>query len=130
MSGNKNIHNDPKANTNGLNKNPQNINKEGRPKKIYTVIKEMGYSADDIRTAFGELAFYSLDELKNIIADESKPVIARIVANQFKTALVNSDWNRIKEILEHVIGKAKQEIKTDGEVSLIWNETTINEPNK
>lgn len=96
-------------NTNGFQKNPQNIGK-GRKKKIYTVIKEMGYSADDVKTAFGELAFYTLGELKAVYSDESKPIITRIIANQFFTALKKSDWNKIKEILEHVIGKPQQTI--------------------
>lgn len=88
---------------------------KGRPKKIYKVIKEMGYNADDIKTAFGELAFYTLPELKKVHDDESKPIITRIIANQFFQALKKSDWNKIKEILEHVIGKAQSTVtvKTD-----------------
>ena len=112
MAGKNDIHNDPNANTNGFKQNPQNIGK-GRKKKIYTVIKEMGYSADDIKTAFGELAFYTLDELKKVYEDESKPIITRIIANQFFTALKKSDWNKIKEILEHVIGKAQSTTVVD-----------------
>lgn len=110
MPGKNDIHNDPNANTNGFKQNPQNIGK-GRPKKIYSVIKEMGYSADDIKTAFGELAFYSEDELKKIHADKSQPIITRIISNQFAKALKDANWNKIKEILEHVIGKPKEEVK-------------------
>ena len=115
MPGKNDIHNDPNANTNGFKENPQNIGK-GRKKKIYTVIKEMGYSADDIKTAFGELAFYSLAELKAVHDDESKPIITRIIANQFFQALSKSDWTKIKEILEHVIGKPKQETELSGSI--------------
>ena len=106
----------------GFDKNPQNINKGGRPKKIYTVIKEMGYSADDIKTAFGELAFYTLPELKKVYESEDQPVITRIIANQFFTALKKSDWNKIKEILEHVIGKPQLNVSTDN----ISNDFTFN----
>ncbi len=108
MGGNKDIHNDPKANTEGFANNPQNINKAGRPKKIYTIIKNMGYSADDIRAAFGELAFYTLKQLEEVHDDETKPVITRIIANQFFMALKKSDWGKIKEILEHVVGRPQQ----------------------
>jgi hypothetical protein len=109
MPGRNDIHNDPKANTNGFDKNPQNIG-GGRKKKIYTILKEKGYSKDDVTTAFGELAFYTKDELESVYADESKPIITRIIANQFFQALKNSDWSRIKEIMEHVIGKPLQSI--------------------
>lgn len=101
-----------KRNTNGFDKNPENIGK-GRKKKIYTILKEKGFSADDIKTAMGEMAFYTLPELKSVYDDEDKPVIARIVANQFYQALKKSDWNKIKEILEHVIGKPLQEVKQE-----------------
>lgn len=100
--------------------------KNGRKKKIYTILKEKGYSADDIKTAFGELAFYTFDELNELNNDESKPVIARIVANQFCKALLGSDWNKIKEILEHVIGKPNQSTDiTTGGKPIIPQETTV-----
>ena len=109
--GDKKIHEHPKANTNGFDKNPQNIG-GGRKKKIYTILKETGYSADDVKESFRELAFYSLAELRKVYEDQNSPIIVRIVANQFFTALKKSDWTRIREILEHVIGKPKQEIDT------------------
>ena len=89
---------------------PENIG-NGRKKKIYNILKEKGYSADDIKTAFGEMAFYTIAELQNVHKDETKPVIARIIANQFYLALKKGEWNKIKEILEYVIGKPNQSIE-------------------
>lgn len=116
--GDKKIHEHEKANTNGFDKNPQNIG-HGRKKKIYTILKEKGYSADDIKTAFGEIAFYNTEELSSIIDDNDKPIITRIVANQFKLALDKGDWNRIKEILEHTIGKPSQPLDLNGNINYI-----------
>jgi hypothetical protein len=101
------------ANISGFNQMPENINKSGRPKKIYTVLTEQGYSKDDIRTAFGELAWYNIKELENLHRDKDKPAIVRIIANQFMLALDKGDFSKIREILEHTIGKPKQDIKTD-----------------
>lgn len=97
-------------NTNGFQKNPQNI--RNKPKKIYTILKEKGYSSMDIKTAFGEMAWYTLAELKEVHEDEKQPVITRIVANQFYAALKKADWTKIKEILDHVVGKPLQTIET------------------
>lgn len=88
----------------------QDPTKGGRPKKIYTILKEKGFSKDDIRTAFGELAWYNLDELKAVHKDKKMPVITRIVANQFYLALKDGNWNKVKEILEHTIGKPNQKM--------------------
>ena len=111
-------------NTSGFDQNPQNIG-GGRPKKIYNVLKNLGYSADDMKTAFFELAFYTETELKAMYDNETKPIITRIIANQFLQALKESDWGKIKEILEHVIGKPNQstDITTGGEK--VYQETTV-----
>lgn len=81
-------------------------NKGHRRKKIYTVLKEKGFGADDIRIAFAEMAFYTLKELQEVHNDDKKPIITRIVANQYYLAMKKGDWGKVKEILEHVIGKA------------------------
>jgi hypothetical protein len=119
----------PEDNPKPFNKNPENIGK-GRKKKIYNVIKSMGYSADDIRTAFGELAFYSLKELKKIHDDESKPIITRIIANQFFLALKKGDWTKIREILEHVVGKPQAIIGINQKTEISVNEETIKKIDK
>jgi len=116
MPGKNDIHNDPNHNTNGFDKNPDNINKKGRPLKIYTILKEQGYSKDDMTAAFSELAFYTLDDLKEIHNDESKPVITRIIANQFYLALQKGDWSKVKDILEQVTGKPMQKTQTQIEM--------------
>jgi len=95
----------------GFESRPENINRKGAPKKIYTILKEKGYSKSDVKTAFGELSFYSLKELKEVQNDNSKPIIVRIVSKQFIAAFEDGDWNKIREILEHSIGKAQQSIE-------------------
>lgn len=83
----------------------------GRKKKIYTILKETGYGADDVRIAFGELINYDMTELKKIKDDETKPIIVRITAKQLISAFNNESWNKIREILEHAIGKPPQVIE-------------------
>lgn len=83
----------------------------GRKKKIYTILKEKGYSKEDTIAAFGEMAYYSVPELKKLHADRKQPVIVRIVANQYYQALVKGDFAKIKEIMEYSIGKPLQTIE-------------------
>lgn len=91
----------------GFDKRPENA---GRKKKIYTILKEKGYSKDDITIAFGEIAFYNISEIDEVLSNVELPMITRIVAKQFKTAYEDSDWGKIKEILDHTIGKPIQAI--------------------
>ena len=82
----------------------------GRKKKIYTVLKELGYGADDIRTAFGELAFYTENELNEVIQDADKPMITKIIAKAFIEAYKKGDYYKVKEIIEQIIGKPQQKL--------------------
>lgn len=91
--------------------------KNGRKKKIYTVLKEKGYGKGDIVTAFGEMAFYTLEELKEVHQDESKPIITRIVAKQFYSAYASSDWTKIREIMEYAIGGKPSQDLFVGDIS-------------
>ena len=96
--------------------NGQPTDNGGRKKKIYTVLKENGYSADDIKTAFLEMSFSTLSDLKVIHTDESKPIILRIIANQFYQALKTSDYKKIDELMKHVIGLPKQSISMSNDI--------------
>jgi hypothetical protein len=98
----------------------QDPTRGGRPKKIYTILKEKGFCKDDITTAFGELAFYKLEELEAVHDNEEMPVIARIIAKQFYTALKDCDWHKIKDLMDHVIGRPTSNKKDN---------SSINEPN-
>lgn len=98
---------------NGFDKNPKNINRNGRPKKIYTILRESGFGKDDILTVFRELVWYTLPELDKIFKDSSKPAIIRITANQIYNAMQNNDMTKIKEIMQYTLGMPKQQIDSD-----------------
>lgn len=93
----------------------QDPTKGGRKKKIYTILKEKGYSKDDIVSCFGEMAFYNLSELNEVVEDREKPAIMIVVARAFIRAIENGDWRYIKEIMEHTIGKPLQKTENKHE---------------
>ena len=100
----------------GFESHPERINLRGRPKRIYTILKEKGYSLTDVKTAFKEMAFYTIDELKAVHEDDTQPIITKIIANQFMLAFNKGDWNKVKEIMEHAIGKPTQAIEVEAKV--------------
>lgn len=95
----------------------QSGNPKGRPLKIYTQIKQMGYSAEDLKAAFGELPWYTSDELRGLMKDKTKPVIAQIVASCLYQALKKGDMRPILQLLEHTLGKpqANVDVTSGGE---------------
>ena len=114
----------------GFESRPEAINKNGRPLKIYSILKAQGYSKDDITTAFKEVAFYDEAIIIELAKDKTKPMIIRIIANQFINAFKKDDYTKIKEILEHVIGKPVQPLQNDVNLHTGLNINVTNEQTK
>ncbi len=83
----------------------QDPTKGGRKKNIYKVLKETGYSKDDIRTAFAEMPMHTLKDLQAIYKNDDSPALARVVAKAMHDAVKSGKISGIKEILEYAIGK-------------------------
>ena len=92
----------------------QPTNLGGRKKKIYTILKDKGFSKDDVITAFTEMLFYSIDELKEVAQDKTKPIIMGIVATALRDAYIEGDYKKGKDIIEQVIGRALQRTELTG----------------
>jgi len=107
------IANNENANTEGFAKNPQNINKKGRPKKIYNHIKEMGYHESQIKDVFRELVFYTMAELLALKEDATQPAIVLIVGKNLYKAIKSGKVADVKEILDSIVEKPTQKTKTD-----------------
>ena len=104
-----------KDNVNGFQKNPQNINRNGRPRKmIADVIAELekqGIKAatkPDIQDIYMRLINIEIPELEQIVKDTAQPVLVRIVG---KNVLSGKGFDIIEKMLDRSIGKAEQ--KTD-----------------
>ena len=104
-----------KDNVNGFQKNPQNINRKGRPRKmIADVIDELekqGIKAAtkaDIQDIYMRLINVEIPELEQIVKDPTQPVLVRIVG---KNILSGKGFDIIEKMLDRSIGKAEQ--KTD-----------------
>ena len=104
-----------KDNVNGFQKNPQNINRNGRPRKmIADVIAELekqGIKAatkPDIQDIYMRMINVEIPELEQIVKDTTQPVLVRIVG---KNILSGKGFDIIEKMLDRSIGKAEQ--KTD-----------------
>ena len=104
-----------KRNTNGFDKNPQNINKKGAPRKtINSVNQELEdrgiteATKEDIKSCYLRLINFQITELEEMSEDEKQPALIRIVA---VAILSGKGFEIIEKILDRSIGKAEQ--KTD-----------------
>jgi hypothetical protein len=106
----------PNRNTNGFDKNPQNINRKGTPKRklVSTVIAEMDEKGikpatpTEIKTLYLSFLNLTRQELTDIAKDEAQPMLNRIIS---KAMLDSKGFDVIKEMLDRSIGKANQQIE-------------------
>ena len=99
----------------GFDKNPQNINRNGRPRKLITDViaqlEEQGIkpaTKPDIQDIYMRLINIEIPELEKIVKDAEQPVLVRIVG---KNILSGKGFDIIEKMLDRSIGKAEQ--KTD-----------------
>ena len=119
MAGGKGkIHEHPKANTNGLDKNPQNINRNGRPKKVYNACieeqKAKGYEAptrDEFYEMVGLLFVMDEDDLAEFSANKDNPQAIRRIAIDLESDKFRSKLH--SEYRDWLFGKATQKVVTE-----------------
>lgn len=99
----------------------QSGNPNGRPRKIYTILKESGYSKDDVRNAFNEIAWADVDELQRLFKDPKSPAIIKVIAHAYKRAIEKGDYRYVAEIIQQSIGKPKE----TSEVSMTAQITSV-----
>lgn len=110
-----------KRNTNGLDKNPKNINVNGRPRKLISDVvndlKKAGItpaSKADIIACYLQLIQLPMSELKTRVEAADQPAMVRIVG---KAILGGKGFEVIEKVLDRGIGKAEQNMKLEGELN-------------
>ena len=103
-----------KDNTNGFQKNPQNINRSGANRKLVSsVIKELQdkgvepATAGEIKDSYLRFLNLSEKELMEISKDTEQPMLNRIVA---ESIIGKKGFEVIQQLLDRAIGKASQSI--------------------
>jgi hypothetical protein len=94
----------------GFDAHPENINKQGRPLKLFTILKDCGFSKSDGREAIHQL-FWSNETLEETIASPSSPPIMKIVAGVMKDAIAKKKWYIVQDLFTQAYGQPKQEIE-------------------
>lgn len=98
----------------GFDKNPQNINREGRPRKTINQVNKdleaMGIkeaTTNDIKECYLRLINIDIPELENMVKDNKQPALIRIVG---KAILSGKGFDVIDKVLDRAIGRAVQQM--------------------
>ena len=115
-----------KKNSNGLAKNPQNINKKWQPRKgialvNYQLAEEwiLPATKQDIEANYMAMIQLWQEKLTEMANDKNQPMLIRIIA---KNMLWGKGFDIVEKMLDRGIGKAK----ITEEVNHSWNITIWN----
>jgi hypothetical protein len=101
----------------GFDKNPQNINRKGQPKKwialVNSELAEAWYkpaTKQDIEANYMAMLQLWQDKLTELANNKDKPMLVRIIA---KNMLWGKGFDIIEKMLDRWIGKAVQKMEWD-----------------
>lgn len=106
-----------KINTRGFKQCPENINKNGRSKRlvgdIIIDLKENGYNAisnADINELYKILININSEDLKLMAEDQKQPIIVKVIV---KAIIGGRGFEIIEKMLDRAIGKSQENIKIE-----------------
>ena len=104
----------------GFHTNPERINKNGRPRKYVTLLKENGYKLSEINDTIQSMMAMTTDELKDIFIDESSTILEKTIANAMKKSIDKGSLYSLETLLTRVYGRPSEQsnidIKSDNKI--------------
>jgi hypothetical protein len=106
----------------GFHTHPERINRNGRPKKYVTQLKEIGYKLSEINDTIQSIMAMNLDELKLIWDDPNATILEKTIANAMRKSLEKGSLYSLETLLSRVYGKPKEtaQVQTDSKVEVVF----------
>ena len=97
----------------GFHSNPENINKNGRPRKYVSLLKENGYKLSEINDTIQSMMSMNVDELKSVWDDDNATILEKTIARAMRKSLESGSLYSIETLLTRVYGKPKEQSEVD-----------------
>jgi hypothetical protein len=94
-------------------KGDKNINRNGRPRKFVTTLKEQGYKLSEVTDSIEVLISMTPDELQKIFDNPKSTVLEKVVASAIIKSIKQGDLNSIETLLNRAYGKPKEKMEAD-----------------
>ena len=92
----------------GFDSHPDRINRNGRPKKYVTLLKEQGYKLAEINDTIQAMLSMSLEDLKEVWQNPDATILEKTIANAMRKSLEKGSLYSIETLLSRVYGKPKE----------------------
>jgi hypothetical protein len=106
----------------GFDTHPERINRDGRPRKYVSLLKEQGYKLSEINDTIQNMMAMDLEELKGVFENPKATILEKTVANAMKKSLEKGSLYSIETLLTRVYGKPKEQmdINTDNKIEIVF----------
>lgn len=99
----------------GFDTHPERINREGRPRKYVSLLKEQGYKLAEINDTIQSMMAMDLEELKQVWDNPKATILEKTIANAMKKSLEKGSLYSLETLLTRVYGKPKEQMDINSE---------------
>lgn len=94
----------------GFDKNPQNINRAGRPKKPVLQMKHVGYKLHEINDTIQQMIGMDAEGLMKIWENPKATILERTIASALRKGIEKGNLDGVETLLNRVYGKPKEQV--------------------
>ena len=107
---------------NGFDAYPERINREGRPRKYVSQLKEQGYKLSEVNDAIQALMSMDAEELKAVLDNPKATILELTIAAAMIKSLKNGSLYSVETLLTRVYGKPKetQQVQSDSRIEVVF----------
>lgn len=98
-------------------------NPNGKPRKIISAIKNIGYTKAEAADTINTMLAMTLEELKEVFANKESTILEKTIANALKKSLEKGSLYSIDALLSRTHGKPTEMVEVNAETK---NKITVN----
>ncbi|MFY7937718.1 MAG: hypothetical protein ACOVOQ_10085 [Flavobacterium sp.] len=108
----------------GFDTHPERINRNGRPRKYVSLLKEQGYKLSEINDTIQTMMSMNLDELAAVWNNPEATILEKTIANAMRKSLQKGSLYSLETLLTRVYGKPKEQmdVNMDNKVEIVFVE--------
>jgi hypothetical protein len=111
--------NNPIPNSKPFKPNDERINKEGRPKKFTTLLKEHGYSLSEVNDSIQAIMSMNEVEIKEVLKNTDATMLEKTVAKAIIKSYEKGSLYSMDTLMNRVYGKPKEEVNATIEAKVV-----------
>jgi hypothetical protein len=106
----------------GFDTHPERINREGRPRKYVSLLKDAGYKLSEINDTIQIMMAMDLQELKGVYENPQATILEKTIASAMRKSLEKGSLYSLETLLTRVYGKPKEtaEVTNDGKIEVVF----------